>query len=97
MGEVIVDQVLLNPGPVLIEGAGAAWGGLWGDVTLLAVAMEVALDAAFAHVERLSGLLEGHSFVEDGIHDAFAEVGGVGHASACNNVTHYAPAITVVC
>ena len=40
MGEVIVDQVLLNPGPVLIEGAGAAWGGLWGDVTLLAVAME---------------------------------------------------------
>ena len=52
--------------------------------------MEVALDAAFAHVERLSGLLEGHSFVEDGIHDAFAEVGGVGHASACNNVTHSA-------
>ena len=61
MGEVVADEALLNPCLVLMEGAGAAWGGLWGDVTLLAVAMEVALDAAFAHVERLSGLLEGHS------------------------------------
>lgn len=63
VSEVVIEEVLFDPGLVLGEGAGASWGGSWVEISLLAVAAEVALDAAFADVECLSGFLEGDSFV----------------------------------
>ena len=55
MGEVVADEALLNPGLVLIEGAGATWGGSGGEISCLAVAA----DGGGSNVERVCGFLEG--------------------------------------
>ena len=81
MGEVVADEALLNPGLVLIEGAGATWGGSGGEISCLAVAAEVAADGGGSNVERVCGFLEGVTLVDHGVDDAFSQVGRVRHAS----------------
>ena len=63
VGEVVADEALLNPGLVLIEGAGATWGGSGGEISCLAVAAEVAADGGGSNVERVCGFMEGVTLV----------------------------------